>query len=592
MRKGDLAGPALIGGIAAIAAVLPDFLQNDSPFFSPRAGRWSAFIPIILALITIGILEYLRRSAKIRDKSLFQYSGLPDMVVHIHTPTEPSSARRWALSGLTSWLLCAIGAPIGPEGVAIEWAQAWSLTTRNRSARWFQQRRRTDAACAMSGGIASAFGTPFSAVLIPLELGIGGKTTATVVSALAGLLGTQALRRLFAGKSFDLAGALHTGSTSLSWREWTAILLVSVIVGVTGALLTRFFHLIREGFSNPPWLKAEAAIHKKTYAKLIFCAALLTIAFLLHPEGRALPSQLLQEVLWAQHLPQTSALLFLSIALGLSLVLASFGSAGTLWPTLALGGFLGYGAGNALEQWSVLGISGFSTVTGIIGAAGLWGSVLGIPISGTILAYELTGNLQLVLPTLLGAALSSAIARALRTPSLIMKEVEARGLKLLDGRSSSVLESLTVKDAMVTDFHVIEEKTSVSSLPDTLSYSPYPFVPVIRPGGLYSGLLTLDMLQEAVRAGKSHAGRLSNLLEVKDLLYRTRIKTPTLHADQRLIEAVGLCEKFPCLPVIRDDGTVVGLLFAHNVRLVYDKESARRSLAPVTEETTPVINKS
>jgi CBS domain-containing protein len=72
---------------------------------------------------------------------------------------------------------------------------------------------------------------------------------------------------------------------------------------------------------------------------------------------------------------------------------------------------------------------------------------------------------------------------------------------------------------------------------------------------------------------------LANLLEAKDLLYRSGFKVPTVKATDKLSSTTKLFEEVPCVPVLGEEGRVIGLLFAHNVRLAYDREVARRTLS-------------
>src|SRR5687767_735863 len=51
-----------------------------------------------------------------------------------------------------SFLLALFGGRAGQEGAAIEAAQGVAMAARPRSARWFEQRRRTDAAIAVAAG--------------------------------------------------------------------------------------------------------------------------------------------------------------------------------------------------------------------------------------------------------------------------------------------------------------------------------------------------------------------------------------------------------------------------------------------------------
>src|SRR6185437_2602269 len=104
------------------------------------------------------------------------------------------------------FLLTLCGGIAGPEGAAVEISHALAMKLRARSARWFEQRRRTDAAMTLSAAVTAAFRAPFGGILLPIELGIGGRTLSSVISALTALLFSNFLARHFGIERFDIAG--------------------------------------------------------------------------------------------------------------------------------------------------------------------------------------------------------------------------------------------------------------------------------------------------------------------------------------------------------------------------------------------------
>jgi hypothetical protein len=212
------------------------------------------------------------------------------------------------------------------------------------------------------------------------------------------------------------------------------------------------------------------------------------------------------------------------------------------------------------------------------GGAALWGAVLGVPLTGAVLAFELTQDLRIFVPCWIAAWLGRELVRALRMPSLLYCELQSRGISWIEGRSLGVLESLLVRDAMVVDFEIARDTDAVATIRPRVLRSRYPFLPVVDEAGQYLGLLTVDMVREASELqDEGYANSpLSQLLEVKDLLYRVGFKTPVLKPEDRLTQTIGLFMDLPCVPVVGADGKVAGLLFADSARLSYDREVARR----------------
>jgi CIC family chloride channel protein len=556
-------GPVLIGLIAACVVTLPATLRALLPGID-----WAA--PILLLGVAAAAMV-IQRFVLDRRPGHRGYDGLADLFVHIHQPAAPDSAARWSLRGMISFLLTLFGGTVGPEGAAVETAQGISMRTRSRSSRWFEQRRRTDAATALAAGVAAAFQAPFAAVLLPMELGVGGRAISAALGAVVAFMASRLLGQFAwtrpAGEEFQLGGALY-GFHFLGWKEWLGILAITVGAGVTGAIFVRFIRYSQESlldlFQTEAWMRTLAG------------GILLFLVVLAYRPAHAPAWSLLEDVLWSRRVTGEVGLVFLTQLLGVSLVLSAFGTIGIFWPIFALGGYFGY----LVDHGILEGVSGFTAVAGLTGGAAFWGAVFGAPLAGAVLAYELTGNLSVLVPCLLAAFGARWVRSLLGTPALVDRDLEARGVSLVDGRSASVLESVFVRDAMVTDYETVREQEPVSDIHARLLKSRYPFLPVVNGQGTYLGLLTVDMVQEGWQSQDPLASHspLAKLLEAKDLLYRTGFRTPTVKANDRLAVTAGMFDEVPCVPVLGDDGRVQGLLFVYNVRLAYDREVARRSL--------------
>jgi len=260
------------------------------------------------------------------------------------------------------------------------------------------------------------------------------------------------------------------------------------------------------------------------------------------------------------------AIYFLCESLTLATLLASFGSVGILTPLFMVG--------------SVLGLSLLSGTVGVfVGVAAIWAGVLGAPLAAAVLTFEMTHNYKLMAVAIAVGFISNEIRKFLKQKPLVHRDLEARGLILLDGRSATVLKSITVLDAMTTDHEIVYEDELVKDLTDRFINAKHPFLPVVNRQGAYVGLLTLDLLQEGLESAQSSSG----FYEVKDLLYKSKVKIKTAHVDQNLADTAGIFGDHPCVAVVSGQSQVIGLLFAYSVRAAYDREVARRTLTQSRE---------
>ncbi len=556
--------PVLFGLLAAVVVAVPRYSRaylTSIPWFSPI---------LVLGVAVVAML--FQRFLLDRRAGNRNYDGITDLIVHIHSSSAADSPLRWVLRGIISSLLTLFGGIVGPEGAAVEFVHAAAMRVRSRSSKWFEQQRRTDAACALAAGVAAAFGAPFAAVMMPLELGLGGRTISIALSALSAFLGIRFLTGLVPVErmpmdTFNLGGALY-GFHFLSWREWLVIAVIIVAAGLIGMALFRFIRYCQESLQD--------LFQTQTWMRTLAGGILLFLVILVYKGGHAPAWTLLEQVLWSRRLMPEVGLLFVTQLLTIALVLSAFGTVGVLWPLFALGGFLGYGINFLVFQ----GVPGFAVVSGLAGAAAFWGAVFGAPIAGALVAFELTQNISVLLPCLVAAYGARELRSRLGMRTLIEKDLEARGILFQEGRSLSILNSIRVRDAMVSDHETVHEREPVSELHARIMNLRYPFIPVVNSQGAYVGMLTADMIQEGWQAQDPQSANspLSKLLEAKDLLYRTRFKAPTVKADDKLSVTSGLFKDIPCAAVLADDGRVAGLLFVYNARLAYDREVARQSL--------------
>jgi CIC family chloride channel protein len=557
--------PILIGFVAAVAASLPAVARALFPHVD-----WAAPV-FVLGVACLAVVFY--RFVLERRRGKGGYDGLSDLFIYVHSPSTSDTGTNWLVRGVLSFFLSLFGGLAGPEGAATELAEGMAIKRGAKVSRWFQQRRRTDSACALAAGVSAAFGAPFAATILSIELGVGGAAIATGLSAIVAFLGVRYFTQVLpieklSIEGFDVQGALY-GFHFVAWREWLAVLFIGLTAGLVGYGITRLIRYSKESLLD--------LFQTRVWMRIIAGGILLFLLVLVYRTAHAPSGWLLEQVLWSRLNVSQVALIFVAQILMLAVLLSAFGTIGVLWPLFAIGGYFGFIVNHAIFQ----GIPGFTAAAGLVGAAAFWAAVLEAPLAGAIMAFELTHNLNVLFPCLVAAFLASFMRSKLKGLSMIKLDLDAKGVVLSGGRSSSVLEALQVKDAMVTDHETVNEREPVSELYNQIIRFRYPFIPVVNAQGAYLGLLTIDMIQEGWRRQDPLASNspLSKLLEAKDLLYRSKIKVKTVKANDRLSVTNRYFNEIPCAPVLGDDGRVQGLLFVYYVRLAYDREVARRSLA-------------
>ena len=439
-------GPALNGALAAAIVCSLFFFQDRFPEASRQAG-FVLVIGVVAAFLQWLLVDRKNTSGARRNS----YLGVSETLVQIHSPETSEPAGRWIGAGIVSWFLSWVNGNTGPEGSAAELNYAILMRTRPSSARWFEQRRRTDAACMLASSIAAAFCAPFAAVLVPIELGIGGRVLSSVICALVASLGVKLGAAAFGLKLFDSDGTLDAvefasfGVGSFWWRSR-----FSVNRGSGFACVHR-----PEPQGNRASRPAMGQRTDPCRGNFSFpdrpCLSSL-IGFALQDR----PGSFLTEVPASE-----SGILFFAKCLSFVLILIGFGTAGVFWPIFSLGALLGFAMHHfvfesLLQNWFP-GIEGFAPMVALAAASSFWGAVLGLPIAGSVLVLEITGEPRVGVLCLGASLIANFVARKFMPP-LMDRDLASKGLRIMEGRSRTILETLRVSDAMVTDHETIHER--------------------------------------------------------------------------------------------------------------------------------------
>lgn len=530
----------LVGVIAGLVVLFPAWLSSQLSFGGPY--------PILLAGLIAALFHRLYFS-KLPSPSRI-YDGLADLFIHVHYRYARETSTRWYGRGLISTILYLFGGMAGMEGAAAEVAHGVALSRRKPNEKWSEQKRRTDVACVLAAGIAAMFQAPFAAVVFVIELGVGGRTLSAVLSAISAFFTVT-----WVSKHSDLEFDWVSFFSSLPSERasWIWIFGLAILVGIVGVGLIHVLRFYQEMFFE--------LLRKHLWICAIVGAAILFCTQTLYPMAYGTPFMELSQLISTKRSFSQLMIYVLNEALALCTVMAAFGSVGIIWPLMMMGG--------------VLGFAFISSGAGLfVGMSGLVAAVLGTPFFACILVYELTNDWRYFLVASVAAFTAHFTRLFLKQKPLVQRYLEYRGLKLLDGRSADILQSISVQEASERDVEVIKESDLVKDLKAPFLRSKHPFLPVVDRDDKYVGLVTLDLLQE----GLEYAEKQGTFYEVKDLLYKLHYSAPAIPERAQLSEVSGVLAQNACCVVVDEFQHVKGLLFAWKVRAAYDREVARRAL--------------
>jgi CBS domain-containing protein len=125
------------------------------------------------------------------------------------------------------------------------------------------------------------------------------------------------------------------------------------------------------------------------------------------------------------------------------IALTSGTSGGVLAPLFILGGALGWIEG--------LYLPGGSGLWAIIGMAAMMGGTMRAPLTGTLFAIELTGNVHLLVPLLVATTAAYAVTVLLLKRSILTEKISRRGQHVTREYAIDPLQLARVADVMVKD---------------------------------------------------------------------------------------------------------------------------------------------
>ncbi len=418
-------------------------------------------------------------------------------------------------------------------------------------------------ACGVAGGIAATFNAPLTGVFFALEIILMGEMdlevfAPIVISAATAVVFTQMIYgdiAFFSVSVFSLSG---------NW-ELLVYVLMGVVIGVLAVLFIRFFYWVQDFFrdlSVPFW------------SKPIMGGFLIGIIGLGFPQvmGDVYPymGKVLQNpTVWYVALP----LVFMKM-LATSITMGSGGAGGLFAPILFMGTMIGEtcgGLGHILLPGVVVNYDGYATVA--MGA--FLSAVTHAPMTSIFLAYELTGDYQIILPAMFATVIGTLIARSLEREGIDTYGLAREGIHLESGREVNVLRSITVGDIMSSGpVETIPEDMRLKTILQFLPRSRNTTFPVVDSDHLLTGILSIQDIRELV-----YEQGLEELIVAKELA-ATHVITVT--AEDNLdyaMKKIGY-RNIDYLPVVDKENPrkIIGIISRRDIISAYNRTLLDRDL--------------
>lgn len=435
--------------------------------------------------------------------------------------------------------------------------------------------RRILMAAGMGAGVAAIFRAPLAGALFAAEIlyrSTDFESEVIVPAALASTVAYCTFGLAFGWTPlFTLSPEVTQALTFKNPAELLGYTLLALFVVLLAMLYTRTFYGLSHGFRRLPLPRQVKP------AVGAFASGLLGVGlyYLCGQQQQVLAVLsfgygILQDALTMTDQAGPSlclALVLLVVALGkiltTSLAIGSGGSGGVFGPSMVIGGCGGGALGIVLHHcWP--GIVPHPSSFVVVGMAGFFAAAAKTPVSTLVIVSEMTGDYNLLLPTLWVCVLAFLLSDE---QSIYHSQVESRALSPAHQGDyvREVLAGLQVKQFLTPQQEVPTLRAS-DRLPDIierLASGPYHGLPVTDEAGRYLGMVSLEEVHLA-----SLSPHLGPLVVAADLM---RDNVPPLTPEDRLDQAL---ERFVesdrlALAVVDASQHVIGIVRRTDISSAY-----------------------
>ena len=437
-----------VGIAAGLICVLFRFLLSkaeeylyavlDAVKSSPvKSALWIAALAV-LGIVVAAVIK------KVPDSGS---SGIPQVSAEVQGIISPNWWKVITAKLFSATVSVFSGLSLGREGPSIQ----FGAMAAKGAAKITKADKTTELRMLSSGagaGLAAAFNAPLAGVMFVLEEICKTFDRAVLCIAIVAAVVADFISKLFFGQ--DTVFSYQSETIPLKW--YWLLIIFGLLSGLFGAFYNTFMIACRDIFAKitkiPQWLK------------FAFVFAVSGIVGLVLPRvlcgGHSMVQLLMEE--------RPS----IGITLGLFAAKFLFGAfsfcsgapGGTLYPMCVLGAY----GGAAFAQTAIM-LFGMDAALwqdfAVLGMAGLFASIVRAPVTGIILVFEITGNINTLLPLAAVSLISYSVANVLgNTPfytALVERISNGSNAKAEEKKSEKVLKTYVIPTGSPANGKTISE---------------------------------------------------------------------------------------------------------------------------------------
>src|SRR3954467_3463832 len=344
--------------------------------------------------------------------------------------------------------------------------------------------RRILLACGAAAGTAGIFGTPFAAVLLPLELLLFEFSTRSLVPLFVAAAVATAIRAglLDGGPFVPKVTFVPPHGLDLLWY-----VALGLVCGLLAVVICKGLFWIEGGYRRLPISEFWHPI----VGALGFAAVGMVEPRALGVGYGVIGAELAGTIVGG-------ALLALGIAKLLAwwVALGSGTSGGTLAPLLFIGGAFGGWLGSVAVH---AGIPVDPRAFALVAMAAVFGASTRAVLTAIVFMIEIVAAPAMAVPLMLATAAAAIVATSLASDSLMTEKLTRRGLRIHHHAEVDVLRSTRVADVMSRDVVTIGTAATVAAARTVLASGPHSAYPLLAADGTLAGMVSRsDLLADGV----------------------------------------------------------------------------------------------
>ncbi len=542
----------VVGGLVGLLAIgfVEGVLWLNDQFYLTRNTRESLADRNLLTILTIGVpaagglvVGLLRGYSSDR-----RFHRLEDVIEIAHSPKPSMPVRQSVLSSLAAFLSLGAGASVGQYGpLAHMGASIGSWTGRilgnDRSIGMIS------IACGCAAAISAAFHAPiaglvFARAVVLRHYSLRAFAPIAVASILAYVVAHIVSKRapLFRVEALMIESPLEY--------------FLFIAIGITGAVVaTAFVRTVELAGRLSRRLAWPAPI------KTMLAGFALGVVALQVPEILGIGQDALRMAMGGEAFAAADLAKIMLAKLLLTALCLGFGFAGGVFsPALLIGtlygALIGAGAdffvGDHHSPIAVYAVCGMVAVTS---------PVIGAPLTGVLIIFELTQNFDLATAALASVAFANLVGFRIYGRSYFDSRLQARGFDLSLGRDKVSAQQQSIRDLVSKNYTAIDSEQTLAEVRAALVRDRRNEAYVVDTAGRYVGTLTLHRLMELSSAGTSWDEAAGDYAAPEALV---------LNADESLWAATSKLQGFlgESIPVV-EEARLVGVLFEAKIVSAY-----------------------